>query len=199
MYGWYDEDPGEGWSRVSDFTYYSGVENGWVALDPFSANCTGHSSYGAASNTIRSSVEAWKTVRFLSGAIDSVNPLYGALRDAKYKFFGTASVVDPASTPYVGGFWSGTILQSAAGVVAGAAAPTSGAAASLDEIALAEANAAQAAGKTSGAATALETTSGRVFTGVSGGQPTANPRIIQAGSRWMTFRGLQEDARRFAA
>ncbi|MBK9156423.1 MAG: hypothetical protein IPM25_19815 [Chloracidobacterium sp.] len=178
IFRWYLEDPGEDWSKVSDFTYYAGVEKGWIALDPFSANYKeGLSNYGAAFGVYKGRVEAWNAVQFLNGAGDAVSPVSGLIRDAGLKFFGRDNFVDSASTPYRGGWWTGLILNVTAGIVTGAASSTPAAATSLDDVALAQANAAQAAGKTSGAASAMETVSGRVFTGTSGGPATTNSSI----------------------
>jgi RHS repeat-associated protein len=35
---WFDDDPGEGYTRFTQYAYYGGAANGYVALDPFSNN-----------------------------------------------------------------------------------------------------------------------------------------------------------------
>lgn len=35
---WFDKDPGKGYTQMTEFTYWGGEENGYVALDPYSNN-----------------------------------------------------------------------------------------------------------------------------------------------------------------
>jgi len=35
---WFDNDPGKGYTQMTQFTYWGGEENGYVALDPYSNN-----------------------------------------------------------------------------------------------------------------------------------------------------------------
>jgi len=180
-YEWFTGDPGKGWDRVTEFTYHSAKE-GWVALDPFSSNFTANlESQLSASLVNRWSVALWNSYNSTVGFGDSFGP-WGAIGRSGYNsLFGIDANVATDSTPHRSGWWIGVgtqiFVSTAAGGVAGAPTAGSSAATSLDDLAVAEANLAQAAGKTSGAAAAMETQSGQVFTGVSGGAATTNPAI----------------------
>ena len=119
-YRWYVSDPGEAWNRVQDFTYNAGEGHGYVALDPYSANWTeGHADNATAYNTISGSVVLWNTNQLLAGVNDTLSPTGHFVRNQFAASFGFDNNINERSTPYVGGRWTGVVLEFAVSTLAG--------------------------------------------------------------------------------
>lgn len=87
---WFDDDPGKGYTRFTQYAYYGGAANGYVALDPFSKNfLTGFGSLEGA--TAFSDAMAGQTMLERDPPQD-ISQLDGTLEVAGYIGGATAAV-----------------------------------------------------------------------------------------------------------